>query len=445
MKRLLLFLLLWPLVAHAHVGSPDVFFEGDAGPYHLFVSIRVPQVIPGVATIEIRASSPDVQGVTVVPMRLSGPGSELPPTPDTATRAPGDPQFFTADLWLMEHGSLQVRVAVTGARGSGTLRIPVPAAALKTRGMDRGLGLVLFGLMLLLAFGAVGIATGAVRDAALEPGASADAGGARRARIAMVVAGAGVAGILALGNWWWSLEARTYESFVQKPWIVQPRVDNCTISIPVDARTQLLPDHGHDMHLFLVRMPGMDQLAHLHPSRDGGEFSGALPSLPAGHYKLFADIVLASGFPVTGSADLDLSELHCAPLAGDDTSWAAGPPGDVHIAFDRPAEVRAGHALPLKFHVDVPKLGTYMGMAGHAEIVKTDATVFAHIHPTGSVAMPALEMVQGNTMMMDMPDMDMPPDVSFPYGFPSPGDYRVFVQVKARGAIVTGAFDVEVK
>jgi len=32
---------------------------------------------------------------------------------------------------------------------------------------------------------------------------------------------------------------------------------------------QLLPDHGHDVHMFLLRMPGLDRLAHLHPARDG--------------------------------------------------------------------------------------------------------------------------------------------------------------------------------
>ena len=39
----------------AHVGSPDVFFEGSAGPYRLFVTVRMPQVIPGVAEIEVRS------------------------------------------------------------------------------------------------------------------------------------------------------------------------------------------------------------------------------------------------------------------------------------------------------------------------------------------------------------------------------------------------------
>jgi hypothetical protein len=95
MKRAIVLLLLIAGTAHAHIGSPDVFFEGDAGPYKLFVTVRAPKVIPGVAEIEIRSESPDVQELRVVPMRLTGPGSELPPTPDRATRSPADPQLFT--------------------------------------------------------------------------------------------------------------------------------------------------------------------------------------------------------------------------------------------------------------------------------------------------------------------------------------------------------------
>ena len=46
-------------------------------------------------------------------------------------------------------------------------------------------------------------------------------------------------------------------------------------------------------------------------------------------------------------------------------------------------------------------------------------------------------------VMPDMPGMDMksnnlPNAVGFPYGFPSPGQYRIFVQMKRAGEIVTG-------
>ena len=44
-------------ICRAHVGSPDVFYEGAAGPYRLLVTIRPPQVVQGVAELEIRSAS----------------------------------------------------------------------------------------------------------------------------------------------------------------------------------------------------------------------------------------------------------------------------------------------------------------------------------------------------------------------------------------------------
>jgi len=35
--------------------------------------------------------------------------------------------------------------------------------------------------------------------------------------------------------------------------------------------------------------------------------------------------------------------------------------------------------------------------------------------------------------------------VDFPYGFPSPGRYRIFIQMKHRTTIETGAFDASVE
>jgi hypothetical protein len=85
-----------------------------------------------------------------------------------------------------------------------------------------------------------------------------------------------------------------------------------------------------------------------------------------------------------------------------------------------------------------------MGMAGHAVIVKRDLSVYAHLHPNGSVAMPAL-MLAKTPHDMFSPERVLPPDVHFPYGFPQPGAYRLFVQLRRRTGIETAVFDVAIE
>jgi hypothetical protein len=115
----------------------------------------------------------------------------------------------------------------------------------------------------------------------------------------------------------------------------------------------------------------------------------------------------------------------------------------------------------------------YMGMLGHAAFVKTDFTTFAHIHPEGSANMAAYMMAQNSTAtlqatksqinsMGDMPGMvassgtmpdlndgehrnQLPNEVSFPYGFPRSGHYRLFVQMQRGDTIETATFDAKVQ
>jgi len=90
-----------------------------------------------------------------------------------------------------------------------------------------------------------------------------------------------------------------------------------------------------------------------------------------------------------------------------------------------------------------------------AVIVRRDRSVFAHVHPSGSAPMAAMEIGQRALAAANgatPPPMEhqhhaaaLPPTVTFPYGFPATGDYRIFVQVKRQGRIETGAFDVRVE
>jgi hypothetical protein len=44
-----------------------------------------------------------------------------------------------------------------------------------------------------------------------------------------------------------------------------------------------------------------------------------------------------------------------------------------------------------------------------------------------------------------MPVMSMSGQLTFPYEFPKPGRYRVWVQVKPNTRVLTGTFDVDVR
>jgi hypothetical protein len=468
--------------AEAHVGSPDAAQEGQAGPYHLLVTIRPPDVVPGIARIDVRVFDDDLAGVTVVPLPLRGPGVDSPPVADRARPSPADPHLFGSTLWLMRTGAWQVRVTVDGARGPGVLSIPVPALASALRPMSMPLRGMLLALLALLVTGAIAIVGASLREADLAAGAAPDPRRLRRGRVGMIVAAAILTLAIAGGRGWWTGEARLYGRLLYKPMrvaLAQPSPTTLTLELtdPGWMRWRLVddlvPDHGHLMHLFLVRAPGLDAIAHLHPKRiDSARFDQETPPLPAGSYRLFGDIVHRTGLDETVTATLDLAgapqppvsaELPAGRFDPDDAiaviPRAATVDAPVFTFADRrgrlrwvdPRAARAGETVALEFDAEGPDgsasdIEAYMGMAGHAMIVARDFSVFAHIHPTGSVPMAALALVEGGAPIPDHSHhaMTFAPRVHFPCVFPHAGDYRLFVQIKEKGRVETAAFDLTV-
>jgi hypothetical protein len=195
-----------------------------------------------------------------------------------------------------------------------------------------------------------------------------------------------------------------------------------------------------------------------------------MPGVGGGTYAVFADIVRESGFPDTMTAKIELPgggpgvELDgddssaqapkLSTVSADTTTVRLGADGRAELALDG-GNLQAQKPVLLRFRVTdkngaaAKDLEPYMGMAGHLVVVRRDLGVFAHIHPAGSVPMAALMLLgaSGAAGSEGMAGMDHGPvsdEITFPYGFPQVGDYRLFLQVKRAGRVETGVFDVRV-
>jgi hypothetical protein len=170
--------------------------------------------------------------------------------------------------------------------------------------------------------------------------------------------------------------------------------------------------------------------------------------VPHGTYRLYGDVVHESGFAETAVGVVTLPDIAGQPVSGDDAAGPSLPAGGFSMVWlhDKMKPIIATELNLFSFEVVDPDgkpvndLEPYMGMGGHAEFIKEDGSVFAHVHPTGSVPMASVA-VASQAAMMAMHETNPGPVVSFPYGVPTPGKYRVFVQMKRAGKVETGAFE----
>jgi hypothetical protein len=485
MRKILLFaaLIFVPLLAQAHVNSPDVYYDAHAGPYHLLVTVRPATVVPGIAQIEIRSADADVEQIKVLPLPMVSAAGKFAPVADVTERDNSDPQLFHGKLWLMERGSWKIQLQVQGKRGVGETSVPVPAVSTNIASMQKTRGLILVILGFALFAGFVSIIGAAARDAELPAGESP--GPAQRRRGVTRAAAAGVVAVLVLvlGNAWWNADAaasarRNYKlpqlhAELQNNGVLQLQLVNPNPAPPNRFRidppdrivlNDLVPDHGHLMHLFLVRMPDMTSFWHLHPQQTGeGQFAVELPALPAGQYRIYADIVHHTGFPETQVGTIDVpSSFNATPGRGQspdpDDSGVTETPASANVAqladgyrmvWERASTpLRAGEPQWFRFRLEdssgrpAQNMEDYMGMAGHAVFLSDDGSVFAHVHPAGSVPMAALAIAGDG--MAGMHQAPQNAEVAFPYGFPKPGNYRLFVQVKRAGKVETAIFQAKV-
>ena len=482
-------LLLLTAGARAHIGSPNVFFEGQAGPHSVRVTIRPPATVPGAAQVEVRVAGEGADAVSLEAAPWEA-GEAATATPTRATPVAGDAGLFQAPLWLLARGSYRVRVAVSGPRGRGSVFVPLHSAAIAPPAMPLALGAALALAGGALFAGAVAIARAAGRQAGVAVAllcTLAVAGGALR---------------------WRAMDRNFRDRALAKPVPVEARLFTAGALrllriVPSAGSTEpgwntLVTDHGKLMHLFLCREPDVAAFAHLHPvRRDAAAFETVLPALPAGTYQLYGEITHDDGLSQTLVSRFHLpasptatpppiaawrieNDVWCQtpaligdqapqPVALDaDDSWHLGappPPGDesrpllcaladgATMLFVNAGHLAADRETSLRFQVVTlagrrATLQSYMGMAGHAVVRRSDGAVFTHLHPAGSISMAAQQMLAQRGLPTDAAPAPMPSveadEISFPYAFPRPGDYRIWMQVRTGGRIQTGVFDVRV-
>lgn len=546
MKKLIYFLLLLTgcHISSAHVGSSGVQMQGQAGPYKVLVSIQPPDVIPGTANVSVFIESGQAGKVFARPIYFRS-GDKGAPSPDSLSSVTGQSGQFQGQIWLMESGSSSVQIQIDGDKGKGELIVPIMAISTAQREMPKGLGigLSIFGVLLfLLMITTIGAS---VSDGILPSGEVLSVKQKRKKWINMGIATIICTLILYGGSSWWDSWAAHYKKYIYKSVQGNSKIlienDQRVFQLKIDTTdwslrnrgnllSTLIPDHGKLMHAFLIRTPGLDAFAHIHPERkDSTTFEAYLPKLPPGKYLVYADIVRYSGFAETITDTLDIPEQNpkvteLQSTAEEDTYAVTDPidaPGKVAMAENvvicgkpgtktvfkdgsyavwegKPNQaLESGKPYQLKFEIFNPD-GTpcfpepYLGMLGHVAVVRSDGSVYIHLHPTGTFAMAAeqifknrlvdttkliprpsstifkdsvdhylarlkamsvnereqflmTEMGMYDTKGAGMSGMEHGNQVSFPYSFPKEGNYRIFLQIKRNEKVLTGAFDVKVK
>jgi len=142
--------------------------------------------------------------------------------------------------------------------------------------------------------------------------------------------------------------------------------------------------------------------------------------------------------------------------------------GGYKMIWNNPGSLVANHDVSLRFTLNTPDnqpalIEPYMGMRGHAVIRRQNGAVFAHVHPVGTFSMAAQQFflkasdAHPGPLPQEPPAADpplhdahsnlqgSPGEVSFPYVFPQPGSYRIWVQLKSQGRILTAVFDTTVQ
>lgn len=185
--------------------------------------------------------------------------------------------------------------------------------------------------------------------------------------------------------------------------------------------------HGQRAHLIVVRRD-LTRFQHRHPEleSDGIWRLERLTFPDPGVYRAFVDVVV-DGRATTLGYDLFASGVDGVEPRPGSSRRDAADGYEVELLAD---DVEAGETAELEFEVltedgAVARLDRYLGALGHLVALREGDLAYLHVHPEETAA------ESGHA--------------AFRVRFPTPGRYRLFLQTKPAGTLITTRFDVRVE
>lgn len=194
-----------------------------------------------------------------------------------------------------------------------------------------------------------------------------------------------------------------------------------------DVVTKFDEAHGQRSHLIVVRRD-LTRFQHLHPTLDAdGTWRVEDFTLPdPGVYRTFVDLVVDSqpttlGFDLFASGEMEVASR-------PDTSRRATADG--YVVDLQTDEILADESVELAFEIrrdgePVSRLDPYLGALGHLVALREGDLAYLHVHPEET-----------------SPDSGR---VEFGAQFPTPGRYRLFLQSKPDGTLITTQHDIRIE
>ncbi len=194
-----------------------------------------------------------------------------------------------------------------------------------------------------------------------------------------------------------------------------------------DTVTEFEDSHGDLLHLIVVRRD-LAHFQHLHPDIDSkGTCRVEDFTLPEpGVYRAFVDIAIAGRSMTLG---FDLFVPGSATFESN-PEIARHAMTDEYTVERRTDDIDANEETQLSFEIHrdderVSDLQDYLGARGHLVALREGDLAYLHIHPKNTT--PQTGRVEFGTT------------------FPTPGRYRLYLQIKPDGNLITTHFDIRIE